>query len=348
MALNNQGDKLKKLPARKNIRRYVRRRAVLAPFEKRLLEHVKTRGLIEPADRVLVALSGGLDSVALLHLMQAVQPYFKLSIAAAHCDFKLRGRASTADAAFCKRLCLSLGIKFFATSFETTKFAALKKTSIEETARNLRYEFFGQLAVKHGFTKILTAHHQNDNAETVLFNLFRGASLLGLHGIRERRGKIIRPLLFALRGDLRRYAGEKKFTFRTDRSNDSDLFDRNFIRLKVIPLIETRFKDKLAPSLLRLSENAGELEMFIAQHISSLMTAGQTAFSVRKLQSLSGFEQKEIFKRVLKHFALEPNAKMLTRLSDLLRTQAGRKVTVSENVEAIWKGKRILFLSTKG
>ncbi|MBC8043491.1 MAG: tRNA lysidine(34) synthetase TilS [Rhizobacter sp.] len=344
MALNNRRGKLEKLPARKNIRR----RAVLTPFEKRLLEHVKLRGLIEPGDRVLVALSGGLDSVALLHLMAAVQPYFKLSIAAAHCNFKLRGRASTADAALCKRLCLSLGVQLFTVSFETAKLAAFKKTSIEETARNLRYEFFGRLAEKHGFTKILTAHHQNDNAETVLFNLFRGASLLGLHGIRERRGKIVRPLLFALRDDLARYAGEKKFAFRNDRSNDSDVFDRNFIRLKVIPLIETRFKDKLAPSLARLSDSARELEIFANRHISSLMTEGQTAFSVRKLQSLSGFEQKEIFKRVLARFGLEPNAKMLARLSDLLRTQAGRRVTVSENVEAVWKGTRILFLSAKG
>ncbi|MCS6989283.1 MAG: tRNA lysidine(34) synthetase TilS [Chloroherpetonaceae bacterium] len=325
-------------------------KARLTPFEKRFLERCKTRGLIEKGDRVLIALSGGSDSVALLKLLRAVQPYLKLSLAAAHCNFQLRGKESDDDEAFCQALCQSLGIECFAKKFDAALVAAREKTSIEETARNLRYRWFAELMRERGFNKLATAHQRNDNAETILFNLFRGASLLGLAGIPERRGDIIRPALHLTREDLRNYLAETNSPFRDDSSNASLDFDRNFIRLRVIPLIEERFGSKFLQNLSRLSENAAELQAFVESHIEKLsrrkgLSFKNDSFDVAALKRLTAFEQKELFKRALAKFGIEPSAQALSRLAGLLNAQSGRKIALSARVEAVWKKDRLMFVA---
>jgi len=323
----------------------------LTPFEKKFLEQLRVKSLIEKNERVLIALSGGADSMALLSLLKAVQPFLKLQLAAAHCNFRLRGEESDADEAFCKVQCDALEIPIFTIHFETEQFAKENKMSLEEAARHLRYNFFYKLAHVEKCHKIVTAHHANDNAETILFNLFRGTSLLGLRGIRRKHEKLVRPLLGFEHNELLAYLDSKNISYRFDQTNLSETFDRNFIRLKVIPLIEERFKYKLLPNLLRLSENSTELDTFLNAHFDALMSKDglnplEQQLHVPSLQQLSKFEQKEIFKRALTCFSLDPNANRLNRLCDLLATQAGRKVILSKNLEVIWKGKWLYFLST--
>ncbi len=325
-------------------------KAKLRPFEKKFLEHCTKKRLIETGDSVLVALSGGSDSVALLKLLVAIQPFMKMSLAAAHCNFNLRGKESDADESFCKTLCASLGIKIFTKKFDLKRTAKVCKTSIEQTARDLRYAWFESLMQTHAFNKLATAHQQNDNAETLLFNLFRGASLLGLSGIPERRQFIIRPILHFTREELCDYLRQTKTPYRTDHSNFSDEYDRNFIRLRVIPTIEERFEHKLLQNLSRLSENAVELNAFIESHIAKLMKRkglsfeGQS-FEVKALKKLTTFEQKELFKRALMKLGVEPSAQVLSRLSGLLQTQSGRKIVLGKHVSAVWKKSHLVFLN---
>ncbi len=325
-------------------------KAKLRAFEKKFLEHCTNRRLIEQGDSVLVALSGGADSVALLNLLLAIQPFLKFSLAAAHCNFKLRGKESDDDERFCKDLCERLGIHFFSKQFDTKQIAKTRKTSLEETARALRYNWFETLMHTHAFNKLATAHQRNDNAETILFNLFRGASLLGFAGIPERRENIIRPVLHLEREELRAYLQQIQIPYRTDTSNFSDEYDRNFIRLRVIPLIEERFKHKFSQNLLRLSENAVELNTFLDTHIKKVMkrkglSFKDQSFEVAALKKLTPFEQKELFKRALMRLKVEPSAQVLSRLSGLLHTQSGRKVVLNQHISAVWKQSRLVFIN---
>jgi tRNA(Ile)-lysidine synthase len=325
-------------------------KAKLRAFEKKFLEHCTNRCLIESGDSVLVALSGGSDSVALLKLLLAIQPFLKCSLAAAHCNFKLRHNESDNDERFCKDLCERLGIDFFSKKFDTRQIAKTRKTSLEETARTLRYDWFETLMQTHAFNKLATAHQRNDNAETILFNLFRGASLLGLAGIPERRANIIRPVLHLEREELRTYLHQTKTPYRTDTSNFSDEYDRNFIRLRVIPTIEERFKHKFSQNLLRLSENAIELNAFLDAHIKKLMkrkglSFQDQSFEVAALKKLTLFEQKELFKRALMHLKIEPSAQVLSRLTGLLHTQSGRKITIGKHITAVWKQSHLVFIN---
>ncbi len=325
-------------------------KAKLRAFEKKFLEHCTNRRLIERGDSVLVALSGGADSVALLNLLLAIQPFLKFSLAAAHCNFKLRGKESDDDERFCKDLCERLGIPFFSKQFDTKQIAKTRKTAIEETARALRYDWFETLMHTHAFNKLATAHQRNDNAETILFNLFRGASLLGLAGIPERRENIIRPVLHLEREELRAYLHQIQMPYRTDTSNFSDEYDRNFIRLRVIPLIEERFKHKFSQNLLRLSENALELNAFLDTHLKKVMkrkglSFKDQSFEIAALKKLTPFEQKELFKRALMRLKVEPSAQVLSRLSGLLQTQSGRKVVLNKHISAVWKQSRLVFIN---
>lgn len=327
----------------------IKSKARLSAFEKRFLEHCGVSGLIERGDRVLIALSGGADSIALLKLLRAVQPYLRLELAAAHCNFQLRGKESDDDEAFCLSFCQSLGVECFAKRFQTALVAKREKTSIEETARNLRYQWFEELMRERGFNKLATAHHRDDNAETILFNLFRGASLLGLAGIPSRRGNIVRPVLHLSRDDLRGYLAETQTPYRDDSSNASLDYDRNFIRLRVIPLIEERFAPKFSQNLFRLSEHATELQAFVERHVAKLsrrkgLSFKNDAFDVAALKALTPFEQKELFKRALTKFGVEPSAQALARLAGLLETQSGRKVVLSARLEVVWKKTRLVFV----
>ncbi|MFN3427572.1 MAG: tRNA lysidine(34) synthetase TilS [Candidatus Thermochlorobacter sp.] len=317
-------------------------------FEKKFLEHCQTRKFFQKGERVLVAFSGGADSTALLHLLAAVRFILKIEIAAAHCNFQLRARASLGDERFCQQTCSLLGITLFTERFDTKDIAKTKKLSLEETARHLRYDFFARLMQIHQFDKLVTAHHAGDNAETVLFNFFRGASLLGLSGIPERREYILRPLLNFERDDILAYLNDKHLSYRTDHTNFELCFDRNFIRHKVIPLIEERFEHKLVPSLLRFSKHVTELSEFVEGHIQKLMrkrglSFKHHAFEVRALKALTKFEQKEIFKRALQCCGVAPSAQLLDRLAGLLERQSGRKIVVSAHLEVIWKGDKIFF-----
>jgi len=319
-------------------------------LEKKFLDQVRVRRLVDNGDRVLVAVSGGPDSMAMLTLFCAVRPLLHCDLAVAHCNFQLRGAESDADECFVRDHSLVLGLECFVERFDTLRFAAEWKKSVEETARILRYTFFEQVMQKRGFTRIATGHHVNDNAETILFNLFRGVSLPGLRGIRARNGKIIRPMLLLHKAEIAVYLMEKGIASRTDASNVANDYDRNFIRNRVIPLIEERFPHKLLPSLRRLSEQAGELEEFLELYFENLcerepgLSLTEGKLDVLALQQLTVFEQKELFKRALRDMEAPVDAQALQKLVDLLTSQPGKMVMAGRQLRVLWKGGSLCFL----
>lgn len=198
---------------------------------KRFLEFIEAEKLIAGDEKILLAVSGGLDSVVMTNLFN--QTRFDFGIA--HCNFSLRGNESDKDEIFTRELSETITRPFYTRKFDTENYARENHISIQEAARKLRYEFFEEIATKYGYSKISTAHHLNDSIETFFINLFRNSGPRGLRGIPVINGNIIRPLLFARRNHLEEYAGKHKIIFREDSSNESDKYLRNRIRHHLIP-----------------------------------------------------------------------------------------------------------------
>ncbi|MBQ8360397.1 MAG: tRNA lysidine(34) synthetase TilS [Bacteroidaceae bacterium] len=203
-------------------------------------------------DKILTALSGGADSVALLRMIIRLG----YTTVAAHCNFHLRGDESERDEAFVRNLCNQLGIHLHVTHFDTQAYATQQGISIEMAARKLRYQWFEELCQKHGYTHVAVAHHRDDSVETVLLNLIRGTGIHGLTGIKPRKGRIIRPFLQTDRKNIIEYLAALGQSYVTDSSNLCDNYVRNYIRLSLLPMME-----KLNPSVRQsIAETAERLE----------------------------------------------------------------------------------------
>jgi tRNA(Ile)-lysidine synthase len=198
---------------------------------KQFLNHIHRHKLCKTSDKILLAVSGGLDSMVMLDLFR--EGGFKIAVA--HCNFQLRGADSMGDEDLVQETAEYHNLKFHVRRFDTVREAEEQKLSIQVAARELRYKFFSDLAAEFGYQCIATAHHIDDELETLLINLVRGTGALGLTGIPLKNGKVIRPLLFTGREKLKEYANQKKLTWREDASNASDDYQRNFLRHQVIP-----------------------------------------------------------------------------------------------------------------
>ncbi|MDR0745098.1 MAG: tRNA lysidine(34) synthetase TilS, partial [Mediterranea sp.] len=185
-------------------------------------------------DNVLVALSGGADSVALLRVLLSLG----YTCSAAHCNFHLRDEESDRDETFVRRLCLEQHVSLHVIDFDTQAYARKQKISIEMAARELRYQWFDELARTCRYTAVAVAHHRDDSVETMLLNLIRSTGIRGLSGIRPRNGKIVRPLLCVTRDEAISYLNSIGQTYVTDSSNLQDEYLRNKIRLKLLPLMQ--------------------------------------------------------------------------------------------------------------
>lgn len=198
------------------------------------LTFINQNGLFQPTDRLLLAVSGGIDSTVLTHLCGRA----RLDFGVAHCNFQLRGQESTADEAFVRNLAVAQGCSFYVERFDTTAFASQNGLSTQMAARELRYAWFEKIRQEHRYDWILTAHHQNDLLETVLLNLTRGVGWRGLQGILPKNGCLIRPLLFATQLEVAAFAQQNNLQWREDSSNQTDHYQRNLLRHQVVPILQ--------------------------------------------------------------------------------------------------------------
>jgi tRNA(Ile)-lysidine synthase len=205
-----------------------------------LLNHIKQHTLFLPNNRILLAVSGGMDSVVMLHLFK--EAGFQIGVA--HCNFQLRGEDSMKDEIFVQEMCADKSIPFYCKRFETDEYATEKSLSIQMAARDLRYAWFNELVSKERYDFIATAHHLNDSLETILLHLTKGTSLQGFAGIPLKNGKVIRPMLFASHDMIKEYAILHQIKWREDLSNSTADYQRNFIRHQVVPKLK-----QLNPSL---------------------------------------------------------------------------------------------------
>ena len=217
------------------------------------IEFIEEKQLFEKHQKILLAVSGGIDSMVLLHLFE--KSGYEYGIV--HCNFNLRGDESNGDEHFVRQQVLIHGIPAFFQSFETEEYAQLNGISIEMAARELRYGYFEKIRSENNYDYIATAHHLDDLIETFFLNLSRKTGIKGLTGIKEKSGKIIRPLLFAGRKEIEDFARENFISFREDSSNSEVIFQRNFLRNKILPLfheMNPSFSKNILASIAYLKE----------------------------------------------------------------------------------------------
>ena len=203
-------------------------------FQAKVERFIQRHGLLTGKRLVLVGLSGGADSVALLGVLVRLG----YPCRALHCNFHLRGAESDRDEVFARQFADSLGVPFLKVDFDTRGYAAIHQESIEMAARSLRYRWFEEQRQAFDAEAIAVAHHRDDSVETLLMNLLRGSGIRGLGGIRPRNGQVVRPLLAVSRAEIEEWLQTQGWDYVTDSSNLSDAYTRNFIRLRVLPLLE--------------------------------------------------------------------------------------------------------------
>lgn len=232
---------------------------------KKLNEFIKSNELFDSDHKLLVATSGGIDSVVLCHLL--IEAEYNISIA--HCNFNLRGEESNKDENFVKELASNFKVAFYAKSFNTTAFASKNKISTQLAARQLRYDWFSDLCANNGVDFILTAHHASDQSETMLYNLTRGSGISGIRGILKKNQNIIRPLLFTTKEKIIQYAQQNQLNWREDESNQEDKYSRNLIRNKVIPELK-KINSSFDKTMTRNADRYQMIEAFIAEEAQKI------------------------------------------------------------------------------
>lgn len=219
-----------------------------------ITDFIREYNMLPPGSRVLCAVSGGADSVCMLHLLKGREQELGIKVFCAHYEHGLRGEESLRDMHFVEECCQSWGIDFVAERGDVLSHAAKKRMSTEEAARELRYDFLQRAALQLDCDRIATAHNADDNVETVIFNLARGGAARGLSGIPPVRGNIIRPMLCLSRGEIEDYIRREGLSFVEDSSNLQDVYSRNIIRHRIVPVLR-----EINPGLCRAVSRSSEL-----------------------------------------------------------------------------------------
>ena len=303
--------------------------------------YIKQQNLFQPKDKLLLAVSGGVDSVVLCELCKLAGYDFII----AHCNFKLRGEESERDENFVKELGEKYEVAVLVKKFDTEKYATENKLSIQVAARELRYKWFDELLtkMKNDFNPevsnspfrglggvLLTAHHANDNIETLLMNFFKGTGINGLHGILPKQGNIIRPLLFAWKEELSEFALANNLNFVEDSSNASDKYTRNYFRNQLIPDLQKVFP-QVEDNLMNNIQRFREIEIIYQQSISlakkKLLEAKGSEIHIPVLKLLKTAALNTIVYEIIKDYGF--TAHQTEEVVSLLKSETGKYVSAT-------------------
>jgi tRNA(Ile)-lysidine synthase len=235
-------------------------------FENKLEEYIQEHQLCTKVDALLIGVSGGIDSMVLLDSLNRLN--YQVSVA--HCNFQMREGDSTGDEDFVRRKALHYSNKYYTTAFDTKEYAKENKMGIQEAARVLRYTWFSKIMEQEDFRWLVVAHHQDDQIETILLNMVRGAGIFGLQGMQPKRHHIIRPMLFASKEDIINYSEIHEIEYREDSSNAQSIYRRNYFRNKLIPQIEEKvpsFKKRMSENILIWQKSARLLKGLLTEQL---------------------------------------------------------------------------------
>ena len=306
-------------------------------IQQRVTKYIEKEHLFSLDAKVLIALSGGADSVALLCILHTAGYHCE----AAHCNFHLRGEESDRDELFVRQLCKRTGIHLHTIDFNTTQYAKEKQISIEMAARELRYDWFEKTRKECQADVIAVAHHQDDSVETILLNLIRGTGITGLLGIRPRNGAIVRPLLCVNREDIIHYLESIGQDYVTDSTNLEDEYTRNKIRLNLLPLMQ-EINPSVKNSLIETSNHLNDVAVIYNKVITEAKTRIITPEGIR-INALLEEPAPEAFLFETLH-PLGFNSAQIKDIANSLHGQSGKQF-VSKEWRVI-KDRNLLLLET--
>ncbi len=329
------------------------------------IENIKGKKLFDIGQKILLAVSGGIDSMVMLYLFE--KSGFDFGIV--HCNFQLRGAESDRDEEFVKTQVLIHGVPAFFKRFDTEEYAQINGISIEMAARELRYEYFEKIRTENGYDFIATAHHSDDLIETFFLNLTRKTGIKGLTGIKDKSGKIIRPMLFASRTDIEKCASELYLEFREDSTNSEVIYQRNFLRHKILPLFSSlnpSFKKNLLASIENLKdaeevysgyfevekqkvvENAADSTFDYAQgdgqteRSRSLISLSSPSHNIDIKKLLNSSHPKLLLLEILSEFHFNPG--VVEEVFQSLNTESGKQFF--SKTHRLVKDREKLFITT--
>lgn len=298
---------------------------------KKIKQHNTYCQLIKKGDRLVLGVSGGPDSVALLMIMADFQKKENLNLIVAHVNYGLRGQDSERDEKLVRELSQKLGLKVLVKKYYAKKRAG----NPEELMRDFRYSFFEEIRKKYRFDKVVVAHTLDDRVETFLMNLIRGSGIRGLISLKEKRDRIIRPLLEVKKSEIVTWLKKKNIKFRIDKSNQDNSFYRNSIRNELIPLLEKKYNPLVKNKIFNLAQQLEEITnlvenklKYVYNNVVIAQKEKELVLDGNKLNQMSDFWQGECFRRVIKSLGED--------LSDITQANA---VEFSKIIKSA-KGKR--------
>ena len=302
-------------------------------------------------DAVLVGLSGGPDSVALLHMLCQLRERYKLRLGAVYINHQIRPRAARTEEKFCQALCDRLDIPLTVVRENIPARAKRERKGLEETARDFRYETFEQIAKSDKYHRIALAHHVDDRVETVLFRIFRGTGLTGLAGPPVRRGRIIRPLYDLTKQEILNYLRRHRLSWCEDRTNRTLDYSRNFIRNRVLPSVRRRLNPAVDRAILNLSETTADEGEFLESVVNKAVRravgvrpSGKVQIDFKLVRKMDPWLRRRLFRACFSLQAEEmPDRQVIERLDGLIFS-GGTGVSLPHGLRAVSvDGKLLLF-----
>jgi tRNA(Ile)-lysidine synthase len=329
---------------------------VYKEIEKVIRENIHKHSLINRGERILVAYSGGPDSTALLWILHKLSKKMKFSLSGCYINHNIRPRAAKKEAEFCREFCKNLKIPFFVIEADIPKFAADNKMSIEEAGHVFRRKALAEAADKHDCTKIAVGHHLDDVVETVLFRLFRGTGPQGLQPIKPAYGKIIRPLYSISRSDVERFLEKERIPWILDRSNLKSEYSRNYIRNRIIPLIEKHFGPKYRSSIINFArivsiddDFLSEITRLELEKIGTITPAGKIIVDLSRFSKYDVCLRRRMIKQVLENISGQPGAGTTIEIERSENVAAGtlKATSLAGNIEVARDKEGLFFYKKK-
>jgi len=316
---------------------------------------VRENSLLDRGDGVLLAVSGGVDSVVLMDLFLRIRSLWNLSLAVAHVNHGIRGRSADRDEVFVRDLARNRGLLFYSHKVDAKRYSRERKLSLEEGARELRFRFMESLLKRMDYDRLALGHHADDHAETILMNLVRGSGLRGLRGIRPLRGFVIHPLLFMRRKDIQLYAQKRGLHFVVDASNRERRFLRNRMRWDVLKKLENAVGSHVVSTISRAGDAVSEAQVLLEyqarrarRRIALVHSQNEIILDIYKFLHYFKAVQKTVLMQILEEFFCDRGRVRSIEIDRLLHLaeegKSGGVVELGKGVKAVRSRDKLVFV----